>query len=45
MPIILATEEAEIRRSSKPASQIGGVVQNVSPEFKPQYCNKKNLNV
>jgi hypothetical protein len=48
MPVILATQEAEIRRIVAP-SQLGrkkkggagGVAQSVSPEFKPQYRKKK----
>jgi hypothetical protein len=53
MPVILATQEAEIRRivvqidckilSRKNTSQkrAGGVVQGVGPEFKPQYHTQK----
>jgi hypothetical protein len=57
-PIILATQEAEIRRisvQSQPGQIVretlslknpsqkrpSGVAQDVCPEFKPQYCQKK----
>jgi hypothetical protein len=52
-PVILATQEAEIRRpawansSGDPISKIpitkraGGVAQGKGPEFKLQYCKKK----
>jgi hypothetical protein len=61
MPVILATQEAEIRRvtvQSQPGkivprdpilknlsqkNRAGGVAQGESPEFKPQYCKKKNF--
>jgi hypothetical protein len=59
MPVIPATQEAEIRRivvrsqpgqivcetlSQKYPSQkrAGVVAQGVGPEFKPQYCRKKD---
>jgi hypothetical protein len=50
-PIILATQEAEIRRiavqslAEKNPLQIkaGGVAQGVGPEFKPQCCKKKKI--
>jgi hypothetical protein len=50
MPVILATQEAEIRRimvrshpGQKTQSQkrAGGVAQGVGPAFKLQYCKKK----
>jgi hypothetical protein len=55
-PVILATQEAEIRRitvrsqpgqivretlSQKKKNHKKGLVQNVGPEFKPQYHKKK----
>jgi hypothetical protein len=56
MPIILATQEAEIRRitvRSQPwgkefarpfTKKWGGrVTQGEGPEFKPQYCKKKEI--
>jgi hypothetical protein len=60
-PVILATQEAEIRKivvQSQPREIIGetlsrkntkqkradGVAQGVSPEFKPQYWEKKKKN-
>jgi hypothetical protein len=53
MPVILATQEAEIRKivfQSQPRQYLkknpsqkrtGGMVQGVGPEFKPQYHGKK----
>jgi hypothetical protein len=55
MPVMLATQEAEIRRimvRSQPRQLVaetlsqkraGGVAQGVSPEFKPQYCKNKKV--
>jgi hypothetical protein len=47
-PVILATQEAEIRRIARPISKnpitkkrAGGVAQDVGPEFKSQHCKKK----
>jgi hypothetical protein len=54
MPVILATQEADIRRITveSQAGQTVGVTlsqkkagraaQGVGPEFRPQYCKKKN---
>jgi hypothetical protein len=59
-PVILATQEAEIRRitvrsqpgkivretlSQKKKNHKKGLVQNVGPEFKPQYHKKKKKNL
>jgi hypothetical protein len=47
MPAILATQEAEIRRTEARKKyhkkRAGGVTQGVGPEFKPQYHKKKLL--
>jgi hypothetical protein len=40
MPIILATQKAEIRRTTI-QKRVGRVAQGVGPEFKPQYHKKK----
>jgi hypothetical protein len=60
MPVILATQEADIRRftvwsqpeqivretlESKPSQKAGEVAQGVGPEFKPQYRQKKWMQV
>jgi hypothetical protein len=40
MPVVIATQEADIRTSSKKTlhkKKAGGVAQGVGPEFKPQY--------
>jgi hypothetical protein len=49
MPVILATQEAEMRRAKKITrsdlekiqKRAGGVAQGVGPEFKPQHFKKK----
>jgi hypothetical protein len=48
MPVVLTTQEAEIRRTvvqslekNPTQKRAGGVGQSVGPEFKPHCCKKK----